>query len=260
MLLSFFISLFIVPSFAEDINSTAFDAGIRLMQEQKYNDAMAVFKSAYSESEPSAALLYNWGLAAYKSQKVGYAVGLWRKALSINPDLTVARQALNFHEETSPPAAFAQDPTLWQQLKLRILSRASLNKLIIVTWIFLVTSGFLFIRYLGQRKRALRNERPLPNIPTVAAVFATLFLFMFLLSTAKAITLFEVHATVTANNVPLRTGPSTEDNILFELSEGLSVEIKRVNMDWVLVSVASGSSGWLPKEYLLQHSGGKALW
>jgi uncharacterized protein YgiM (DUF1202 family) len=60
--------------------------------------------------------------------------------------------------------------------------------------------------------------------------------------------------------VALRTGPSESDNIIFDLTEGFDVIIEQVQNSWVLVTISSGASGWVPVESLFQHSGKKALW
>jgi hypothetical protein len=58
----------------------------------------------------------------------------------------------------------------------------------------------------------------------------------------------------------MRTGPSSEDNTIFDLLEGADVVVKQVQPNWVLVSAPSGVAGWVPAQDLFQHSGKKNLW
>jgi hypothetical protein len=130
----------------------------------------------------------------------------------------------------------------------------------ILTWILTIATGFLLIRYWGARTRALREETPLPQTPTIGLVFAGLCVMFIFVSIAKGITQQEVRATVIAQSVPLRTGPSVNDNPIFELVEGMDVIVRQAQSQWALITLNSGASGWVPTEALFQHTGQKNLW
>src|SRR5687767_10531742 len=85
LLFFLFISLFVA---AETTLEDGLQAGIRLYQEENYEQASEKFKLAYGAKAETPALLFNWGLAAYKQQQKGLALALWRRALFLDPELS----------------------------------------------------------------------------------------------------------------------------------------------------------------------------
>jgi tetratricopeptide (TPR) repeat protein len=236
-----------------------FQNGIKLYQEQKFQEAAEQFQKEFAAGKDFAALHYNWGLAAYKLKKKGLAAGLWRRALFIDPDFRPALQALDFISKEIPKD-MNEDLSNWHLLRSRILDRASLSQFLFVTWILFGLGGYLGIRYLAARREALKNQTSLPKAPTVAAFMVIAFLALALLSTAKAISLLDVHATVTENNTALHTGPSSDDNTLFDILEGFDVIVENVHAGWAQISLTSGQIGWVPVQNLFQHTGQARLW
>ncbi len=236
-----------------------FQSGIKLYQEQKYDEAGQKFKKEFLDGKDFAALHYNWGLASYKLKKRGLAVGLWRRALFIDPDFRPAAQALEFSSQELP-RDMTDSLSTWSLFRSRILDRASLNKFLVLSWIFLALGGFLTIRYLAARRVSLRQELPMPRAPTVGIALITgLFIFVAL-SAGKFISLFEIHATVIDATASLRTGPSLEDNAIFDILEGFDVIIETVHSGWAQVTLTSGQSGWVKTDALFQHTGKLRLW
>jgi hypothetical protein len=260
MLLCFLFSILTHASYAESPSVDGFQSGIRLMQEQKFDEASLQFTNEYKAGKSFAALFYNWGLAEYKLQKRGFALGLWRRALYLDPELDSAHQAIEFISTELPRDAVNDNLEGWAAFRANVLNRASLNKFLILTWLFFVTSAFLLIRYWGARRRALKNETALPKTPTLGITFTALFAVLLFVSIAKGVTLFETRATVISSNTSLRTGPSPDDNSIFDLLEGIEVTVRQVRNSWVQVSLVSGVSGWVPAQALFQHTGRKPLW
>jgi len=246
---------------------TGYQDALRLLQEQKSEEASRIFEQAYRAGKDFPALFYNWGLAAYYMNKKGLALGLWRRALYLNPEFTTASQALQFVAAELPKDSSANSLSAWAAFRNHFLAAVSLNKLLATTWLFLVIAGFLLIRYAGQRIHALRNESPLPKKPVIGGFFSILAFFFIFASAAKIFVLFETRATVIASRVVLRTGPTETDNPLFELIEGFNVVIRQIqapsdqeSQGWALVTLDSGASGWIPTPSLFQHSGQEKLW
>ncbi len=237
-----------------------FFSGTHFLQESKYEDAAKLFEEEYRKGNESAGLLYNWGLAAYKLKKVGLAVGIWRRALFTEPEMVGAQQALAFVIQEIPQTFQQDDLSLWSSFREHVLLRFGVNKFLAVLWLLLLPAGFLLIRYFGQRKVAFKMNSPLPPVPVIGAALMVLFCLQLLTTALKVVTLFETHATVVASPATLRTGPSTEDNSIFDLFEGFDVRVREAQNSWVLVSLPTGVSGWVQSEALFQHSGKAKLW
>ncbi len=240
-------------------NEDGFQSGIKLYQDQKYSEAAEKFKKEYADGKDFAALHYNWGLASLKLKKRGLAVGLWRRALFLDPDFRPALQALEYISHEMPKDN-GEALSTWGALHTKILDRASLNKFFVSTWLFCALGGFLFIRYLSARGVSLKKELPMPKAPTVAVALLIAFLVLGGLSVLKIVSLNEIHATVTEASVSLHTGPSAEDNIIFDVLEGFDVIVDTISTGWVQISLSSGQSGWVRADDLFQHTGRAKLW
>jgi tetratricopeptide (TPR) repeat protein len=240
------------------VSKATFENGVRLYQEKHYPEAFDVFKSLYESGRDFAALHYNWGLTAYQLQKKGLAAGLWRRALFLDPELGPASRALSL-VSNELPHSWSDEASLWSQLRSSVLSKVSFNKLAFVAWLFFVLGGFLFIRYLGQRKHALTEELSLPPFPAVAAVFVAAAVVTIALTLAKFVAVNEISATV-VTAAAIRTGPSAQDNAIFDLLEGLEVFVRGTQKGWVQVSLRSGQIGWIQMENLFQSTGNRRLW
>ena len=116
-------------------------------------------------------------------------------------------------------------------------------------------SGFLSCKYLGQRQQALSEEQPLPPPPYAAALFILCFVLLLTLTSLKLFDSFQQRATITAEQITIRTGPSDSDTELFELFEGYEVVILRQTKGWSQVKVPGGITGWIPNSTLYSTSG-----
>lgn len=245
---------------AQTNNADNFQTGIRLIQEQKYSDASAIFKSEFEAGKNFAALFYNWGLAEYYQKHLGFAAGLWRRALFVDADLISAHRALEFLQNELPHQSLNDDGSLWTLTESFVAERLTLNKILMTSWMLFVFSGFLILRYLGLRKRALVNETPLPPPPHLGIIFSIFFILTAVTAGIKTVTLYQERATVTAKSAPLRTSPHEDSNTIFDVLEGLDVKILNVQQPWALITLPSGVSGWVATDALFQHSGKSRLW
>jgi hypothetical protein len=258
VLFTLFICLFAsLPTLADE---DTYQAGIRALQESNIEAALTAFTSEHAAGKSFPALYYNWGLAAYHDGKKALAAALWRRALYLEPELSVAQEALEFIDDQLPKSTNLKDLQGWAAFRARVLDRVSLNKFMILTWILTLVAGFLLIRYWGARTRALREETPLPQPPTIGLTIAGLCVLLIFMSATKGLSLLEVRATVIAQSIPLRTGPSENDNPIFDLIEGMDVTVRQVQPPWVLITLNTGASGWVPTQSLFQHTGKKNLW
>jgi hypothetical protein len=262
-----FVFLFLITSaafaFAGDPVTNAsedgFQSGIKLYQELKYSEAFDKFKKEFSDGKDFASLHYNWGLAAYKLKQKGYAVGLWRRALFLDPEFRPAQQALEIVEHELPRDTSGETSSWWS-FRTHILDRASTGKFLFLTWVLLGLSGFLLVRYVAARKTALVKELPMPKPPTVGVGLLVVMLLFAFFSIAKIFSVFEIHATVVTSTATMHTGPNGDDNAIFDVLEGFDVIVQSVHNGWVQINLRSGQSGWVKADSLIQHTGKNRLW
>jgi len=251
-----------VLTYAGDIAPTpedGFQAGIKLYQEQKYPDAAEKFRKEFEDGKDFASLHYNWGLAAYNQKQKGLALGLWRRALFLDPEFRPAQQAAEIVARELPRDT-SGDVSTWWSFRSRVLDRASIGKFLLLTWVLLALAGFILVRYWAARRNALAKELPLPKPPTVGIGLLLFMLLFAVCSACKIFSIFEVHATIVSQTATMHTGPSADDNTIYDVLEGFDVVVQSVHKDWVQIVLHSGQSGWVKADSLFQHTGKTRLW
>ena len=119
---------------------------------------------------------------------------------------------------------------------------------------FLLTAHKV-IKFFGKRKVALQEGTSLPGIPYAALFLSLLLLLSLGASTLKGLDTLTAQGTIIAQRIDVRTGPSAEDNSIFELSEGVSVHLLATRQQWTLIRHFDGIQGWIPNSSLLQTQG-----
>ncbi len=255
-----FFTTFVLSASADTPIEEGFQSGTRLYQDAKYQEAAEIFQSLYNSRAETPSLLFNWGLASYKLQKKGLALGLWRRALYLDPDLSSARRAIDYLDGELPREVMSPDTQGFEYLHQKVLNRFTINKLLALNLVLFLVAGYLILRFFIARNRSITNELPLPPTPSTAIFILVLFLACTFLVVSKIVVVNEVRATVTTSTATLRTGPSMEDNTLYELLEGLEVIVENIENTWVQVTLPDGLSGWVPAENLFQHTGREHQW
>lgn len=234
-----------------------FAKGNELYQSQKFAQAAENFKDLASRNPSHAPFLFNWGLSEFQAGRRGLGVGIWRRALAVAPGYDPAQEALAFairQMQLREPS-----PGGWLDwLRTEILARLSLDQLLGLTWVLLASGGWLLLTYIGRRKKALRQEEPLPPFPWVGGALATLLVIALGLSSIKALDVSTPRATAIAAT-PVRSAPSDGSSTLFELREGADVVLRQAKKGWTQIRYPGGMSGWVPNEVLFQTSG-MQLW
>ena len=248
--------LLLQPAFGQEVDAVVAQA-IQSYQKGQYQEAAESFKKAVEADPNNPALLYNWGLSAYKLNQKGLALGAWRKALAIQPSFSRAERAIRFAEKDVPRAAFAED-SFWESYRL-FFKNTSSHKLLFVTALLIALTGYLSIRYLARRKAALTNETPMPPFPVVVTVFGILLLFTLILTISKLVDSADIRATVITSPASVHTSPDAQSTSIAELPEGGEVVIRRHESDWAQVSYPGGITGWIELNKILPATG-KSAW
>lgn len=236
----------------------AFQEGLKLFQEQKYIDAMAEFQKSDTENPDQPVNLYNWGLAAFLSNKAGLAVGLWRRALFLSPHFNEASKALDFAQSKMSSAAFLPPSAgSLEKFKVGLLRKMSLGNVLLLNFLLFVFTGWLSIRYFSKRKQKIEQEEEPPPISFISIGFAILFVASSVLLVIALDFHFENRATSIEQNVSLKTAPQDSANTVFTLLEGSEVIIEDIENDWALATYPGGMTGWIKTSQLYQSNGSR---
>lgn len=235
-----------------------YQAGIQSYQNNEFEKACEFFEQAWQQEHGNPLILYNWGLSEYKLENYGMAAAAWRKALSISPRFPQAQKALEFASPQLPssPMSSSED---WEVLRSRVLNKFSLEHFLTLMTILLLFSGWASLNYLGRRRKAIQDEKPMPPFPTLAVILSALFLVSLLFSGLKTYDHFTPRATIIQQSAVIRSLPDSQANELFKLEGGAEVIIRRSANEWTQITYPGGMTGWVPREALF-HTSGRQPW
>lgn len=244
------------PVFAEGESSQSgtFQKGLAAYQNKQYEEARGAFQSLLDQGLVTAEILHNLALSNYQLNQKPLALALWRKALTLEPTFRAARAGREFTENELNQRGYERDQiTQFFRTTLEFLSFYEATWLIAL---LLGVAGWMWIGYMGERKAAFDEERPLPDFPTAAVIVSVLLVLCVGLTGLKARQTFRTRATITGASVSARSLPGDDAVSLFELRGGSEVLIRRQEKDWSQVLNSEGNSGWVKDSELYITSGG----
>jgi tetratricopeptide (TPR) repeat protein len=232
-----------------------FDAGLTALQKNDLKTARTEFQAALQQNPTQAQLYYDLGLVEFNDQHLGLAIGLWRKALALNPGDRTTETALAFATKKLAHPSIAHEAESYEALRESLIAPTPLWRFLLLANSLLLFCGWLLLAYVGKRRRAMIDETPAPPVPYLGAVFGLLCLIFFSLSVAKWLDLQTPRATVTPATVAVRTSPEEKSAALYDLFEGLEVVVQQASNDWLQVTYPGGLTGWVPKSAVILTSG-----
>lgn len=237
-----------LPTHAVGNAESFFRDGVTAFRKSDYPAARTAFSESLKSQPNNPAALFNLGLVEYRAGHVGLGLGLWRKALAQSPDYSPARRALAWAETHTPRASLSRDSDTWDAFRSALLAPVPLSRYLGFSLLLFFLTGWLALRYFGERRRALLDEKPLPPMPLFPLLFSLLFTVSLLLVGAKVYDMTIVRGTVVADRVSVQTTPDKESASLFDLFEGIEVTVRQFNQGWMQVTYPGGLTGWVPQE------------
>lgn len=229
-----------------------FRNGLAAFQKNDFEAARTEFTNAVKLEPNNADVLYNLGLTEYKAKNEGLALGLWRKALVLDPGNDDVTHAIAYGENALPQKAVARGSDLFESFRKAFLIRNSLLGFLTINLVLFAFAGWILIRYFAARSRSLENEEPSPPVPYVGILFVFLFLIASALVAAKLYDLSIPRGTITAEKLEVKTSPDAASATLFELFEGFEVIVRQSSQDWLQINYPGGLSGWVPANAVFQ--------
>jgi tetratricopeptide (TPR) repeat protein len=224
--------------------SEAFQRAEALYQEERYAEAIEIYESIRSTGVEDGVLYYNLGNAYFKAGRLGLAIVSYERARKLMPGDDDVRANLAFAEglvsggiEPPPlPLVVSWVVSLYQRAQPDFLSRT-------LSLAFLI-GGVFFSIFLVDRW---------PRLRTPALVVLAGSAIVALLSGASLIAKSHaqanrVEAVVVTENAYVRSGPGESSPRLAEIHEGLKLRILGEREGFLQISLASGLTGWVPRE------------
>ncbi len=240
-----FIVMFCGTAWAQE-EPPPFLNGIQAYRNNDFQKAKEIFSQMVQDNPDNPTLLYNLGLAEYHLGRMGLALGLWRKARTLNPEGIPVEQAISFTEEQLFPNQ--RDKTFISTIYITLL------KLPLWVWwlaslVSFTAAGWWSLEY-GVKKRLM------PNLwPSWLFFVFPFFIFTTIFATLDYLDHTKVSATVVAKELSSRAGPSETSPELGQLSEGQLVKVEKMYQNWVQIRTQTGSPGWVPQNAVIQFKG-----
>lgn len=231
---------------AEEPPALNFTTGVQAYKQQDFKKAQEVFTTLAQDNSDNSTLLYNLGLSEYQLGNIGMALGLWRRAKTINPDFLAPQAAVSFVEENiltkEPSSSVFSVIGSW-------LMKWPLN-----LWLTLCLASFMaffgFAIHYGAKQK-----KPLLEWPLWLHSLLPVFLVALIFSSLLVFDRMQLKATVIEKNLKTHAGPSESSPTLSELQEGQIVHIETSHGGWVQVRTQNGHPGWVPQKSLIAFGG-----
>lgn len=220
----------------------AFQQGLAAYQKRQFEEARTAFEKAAVDS-PTARVLHNLALTYFQLNQKPHALGLWRKALAIDPGYGAARAGRDMLETRYNMHGYERDA--FAATLARTFERVSWYEVLWAVAVLLALTGWLTIRYFGERRAALDEDRPSPAFPTTATLAGVLLLVAIATAVTKEIYRAEERATVVTDKTSVRSLPSDEGVSLYDIPGGSEVLVRQTRDGWLQVQDAAGQTGWV---------------
>ncbi len=228
--------------FSELADEVYFEANKALIAEN-YFDAIVKYESILNDGYESAELYYNLGNAYYRSEQLGKSIWAYSNALDIAPrnrDIAHNLSITNAQivDRIEMPKSFV------------FITFYRLLKSIMTTYEWILFGSFMiFIKsiYFLIMKFGLVRGKMYKMISTVLVSF--IILSHILAMDSYIDKQRKNSAVVISNNVNAYSGPFYgSSSILFQINEGIKVDISNQQKDWVEIILIDGKKGWIPSK------------
>ncbi len=236
-----------------------FKIGIQSYGSQKYDEAAAAFTKALKLDPSNSTVLTNLALSQYQLGQKAFAVALLRRALSLDPDFSTARTAMEFILTQYEIRDVPHKIQYWENFRATFINPVPLFVYLLLTALLLFSTGWVLLTYFGERRRCLQNEKPFPAFSIVG------FILSVGLFTSCSLTVLKIwdnnisRATVIRDSVSVLAAPDENAVSLFDLYGGLEVIALEIKENWIQVTYPGGLTGWVPKDSVFATSG-KLKW
>lgn len=238
----------IIPSLLQGVNnpdslfiraSVAYSSG-------NYELALDLYKEITNTNNESPELYYNMGNSAYRSNKLGYAVLYYKKALKLNPSFEEAEKNLAYvsifkEDQLESVPEFFLGSWIRSLFSLFSLGTWSILALAMFAILLFGTITYIFAPNLGVKKMGFFS--------------GILGLLLFIMSISGAIhrnkeIVKSDQAVIIAPSVLVKSTPSNSGTDLFVLHEGTDIVIDESVGEWTEIRISDGRIGWILSESL----------
>ncbi|HNQ66958.1 MAG TPA: tetratricopeptide repeat protein [Bacteroidales bacterium] len=234
--------IIVLNIFANDIKTES-DSALNYYLNSDFEKALAIYEDINSKGYCSADLFFNMGNCYYNLGDLANAIYFYEKAIVLNPsdedilhNLQIANSKIKNKTDIVPEVFYLR----WYK---SIVSLFSTDKWAILSIIFFILCLGTISLYLFSKRIILRKTG---FYSAILLFILSIFSLIFSIGQAKLIT--NNNFAIIFETSLVKSGPSDESTNLFEVNEGLKVEITDSLNSWYNVKLADGKQGWIIAE------------
>lgn len=241
---------FLLPCWTHgETQENLFKEANKTYEAEDFEKAIELYESIVDSGPYNGYVFFNLGNAYFRRGDLGKAVLNYERAKRLIPRYEDLRVNYERAIENLEDAEFNEFREKRVPLALRGLCQAlSLNEVLALTASILMISALLV-----QLRLVWNNTSYYALSNYLLSFFLIMVIILLLVGTFKfRAEILTDSAIVIEQVVDVRSGPGTEQGIVFSIHQGTEVEIKRKRGEWTQVSLPNGYAGWLPAKQIQQ--------
>ena len=242
----FFLILLIASvGHAQSLDSLFVNAN-KLYQQESYIEALELYQDIEKQNVESEALYFNMANIYYKTNQVAPAIFYYEKALQLDPGNRDVAFNLDFANRMILDNIEPLPKSLGQKFRDGIILKFKYKTWAIIAVSLAFLFAFLFLLYHFSYSTSKKRIYFITSI--MSASFVALSLF-FALKNHHYVTTTK-HAIIFAPQTQVKSAPTKNSEVNFELHEGSKVQILEDLDNWRKIKIADGKTGWINEEDL----------
>ena len=213
----------------------------KLYQQEKYSEAITIYKQIEEQELQSDDLYYNMANAYYKMNQVAPAIYYYEKTLLLNPNNTDAKHNLGFAKQMTIDTIEALPKTIGQRFSEGIVQKLSYNAW---AWTAVVLSILFAVLFLLYHFSYSSSYKRFYFVSSIVSAILVLVSVIFAYSNYGYVQRDKT-AIIFAQQTEVRSAPANSSEISFELHEGTKVQLLESLDDWRKIKIADGKIGWM---------------
>jgi len=236
-----FLLLIVANTITAQTASELFASANDLYKNEKFEQAVALYKKIESQGLVSSELYYNLGNSYYKLNKVGPSIYYYEKSLKLDALNEDVENNLVFARRLAVDSIEELPKTVFQKFNKNYLQKLSYNQWAIIIIVFSVLSSLLFLLFYFASNPSQKRF----YFATSSLCFILLLISFLITYNQYSFSKNNKEAIVFAEKTEVRNAPTLNSEEIFTLHEGTKVLVLDMVDNWKKIKLADGKLGWI---------------
>ena len=227
-------------AFGSENEQATFENANKLLEQKKYNEAIASYNQLINANVNAEQLFYNTAIAYFNVDSVAASIYYFEKAKMLNSN--------NKDIEHNLALAYGKqkdDIDKFPEFFLKAIFNSIINVFSSNTWFILgaLILWLTFALFFFSAKIALKFKNRTYFLAAALGLLFLLFSYLNIANKAQNAIIFE-------KQLSIKQAPNFSANDMLQIHEGLKVKLLEQIDTWSKVELSDGTQGWLPTKYI----------